>query len=231
MTFNSAKLTAYLLNKFGLSKELVFEANEHKINLYITQGINTLKDAMFVRNFTAKEIATMILNGDDPKTMDYYFMKLLKVQVEDAAISPSGALRGAVKSCAFRTTEAFGVLMRNTGRAHTLERGQIYFVMDIHENQIFPTSRSFRICSRKLCPISVINPNAGKKKIVTYGSGYTANYLEPPESMLPKHLILYCRNAWERKGEVKPSRAKGKGKGKGEEVATPDAIAGAVSVI
>lgn len=43
MTFNSAKLTAYLLNKLGLVKEQHFEANKDKIHLLISQGINAIK--------------------------------------------------------------------------------------------------------------------------------------------------------------------------------------------
>lgn len=232
MTFNSAKLTAYLLNKLGLVKEQHFEANKDKIHLLISQGINAIKNYMFVRNFTAKEIATMILNENNPKTMDYYFMKLLDVQTQDASVSYAGSLSCTIKSRAYRITESFGVLGRSLGRLDS-QRGQIYFVMDIHANQIFPASRSFRICSRKLLPISVINPNAGKKKHVVYGNGYTSTYSEPEEILIPKHLMLYCRNAWERKGVAKPSRAKGKKAAAASEVGadTPDAIVEAVSVI
>jgi hypothetical protein len=234
MTFKSAKLTDYILTKYNLPKKNILRSSEVVINLQGVQGLNSLKNLMFERNFTAKEIATMILNEDNPKTMDYYFMKLLKVKVSDVNIAHTGALTGSVKSFAYRITESFGVLSRNLNRASLSEKGQIYFVMDIHDNQIFPTSRSFRICSRKLCPIPIVNPNAGQKKQVVYSSGYTTSYLEPPDLTIPKHLILYCRNAWERKGEVKPSRAKvnnvvATSTAKGGEVI--DATAEAVSVI
>ena len=231
MTFNSAKLTDYILNKFGLAKDLTFEVNKYKIHLHITPAFNTLRNLMFARSFTPKEIATMILNEDNPKTMDYYFMKLLKVKVENACVSSSGSLSGNVRSSAQRVTESFGVLGRALRHSNSLERGQIYFVLDIHDNQIFPTSRSFRICSRKLLPISVSNPKAGHKKHVVYSGGYTATYTEPAELMVPKHLILYCRNAWERKGEVKPSRAKGKKAATTSEVLNNDATEEAVRVI
>jgi hypothetical protein len=196
----SAKLTAYLLNKFNITKS---ENNQDIVLLSLFASVKSFKLNMFSRSFTSKEVATMILNENDPKTMDYFFMKLLDVQLDNTQINYSGTLTGTVRSAKSRITEAFGVLRR----IRNFARGQIYFVMDIHEHQIFPKSRSFRICSRRLMPGKVINPNAGQKKQITYGSGYVSTYLEPNEILIPKHLVLYCRNAWERKGEVKPSRA------------------------
>jgi hypothetical protein len=215
MTFNSAKLSSYILNKFGLVKENVSKIYINNISLYISQGIEQIKSSMFARNFTAREIATMILNEDNPKTMDYFFMKLLKVKINHAAVSYGGVLNITMVSENNRISCAFNVL----GRQRNFVRGQVYFTIDMHENQIFPKSRSFRICGRRLLPISVKNSNAGKVKTVKYAHGYTSTIVEPPEILQPKHVILYCRNAWERKGEVKPSRAKGN---KEEAVSTPD---------
>jgi len=172
------------------------------------------------RTFTRQELARMIMNEDNPKTMDYFFMKLLNVQVVDAKIGWDGRINGAIRNMKGRISEAFGVL----GRIRSYVRGQIYFVMDIHEHQIFPKSRSFRICSRKIMPISIINPNDGKTKTITYGGGYTTNYLEPLELLESKQLVLYCRNAWERKGEVKPSRAKTEAANTAETIATEEAV-------
>jgi hypothetical protein len=159
---------------------------------------------MFTRTFTDEEIAKKILNKDNPKTMDYFFMRLLKVQMNDTNIDHNGVMRGAIRSTNPRITEAFGMLRRLNG----LSRGQIHFVLDMHENQIFPKSRSFRICGRRLLPTLIVNPDAGKKKQITYGSGYVSTYTEPNEIMTSKHLLLYCRNSWTRKGDIKPSRVK-----------------------
>jgi hypothetical protein len=147
-------------------------------------------------------------------------MKLLGVQAHNVSVNYCGSLSGTIRSTNNRLTEAFGVL----NRIRNYDRGQIYFVLDVHTHQIFPKSRSFRIVSRRLLPVQILNPKAGQKKQVTYGSGYVSTYIEPNEIMVPKHLVLYCRNAWERKGEVKPSRAKNKDD-------APEAIAEAVSVI
>lgn len=196
-----------------------------KIGLYVNNSIQLLRKLMFVRDLNAKEIATMILNENNPKTMDYYFMKLLGVNLDDARIEYDGSLIGHLRSSKARITESFGVLGRVRPRSY--EKGQIYFTLDIHEDQIFPKSRSFRICSKRLMPVILPNPRKGQVKQVTYGSGYTASYPEQDTIEVSKHITLYCRNAWERKGEVKPSRAK-----KNEEDTTaPDAIAEAVSVI
>lgn len=222
ITLKSAKLTDYIMNTRQVDLNAAHIPGmpyKNKICLNVFPQINLFKN-MFVRAFTAKEIATMILNENNPKTMDYYFMKLLGVNLDNTSISYGGALHGNLKSRNQRITESFGVL----GRVRNYERGQIYFVLDIHEAQIFPKSRSFRIASRRLLPIPVINSKAGQKKQITYGSGYVSTHIEPTEILAPKHLVLYCRNAWERKGEVKPSRAKNKDD-------APDAIAEAVSVI
>jgi hypothetical protein len=222
MTFKSTKLTDYIMNTRQVAlndAHIPAMPDKNKIHLTVFPQINLFKN-MFVRTFTAKEIATMILNENNPKTMDYYFMKLLGVTLENACLSYGGALHGTLKAKNGRITESFGVLCR----VRNYERGQIYFVMDIHEAQIFPKSRSFRITSRRLLPIPVNNPKAGQKKQITYGSGYVSNYIEPTEILVPKHLVLYCRNAWERKGEVKPSRVKNNND-------APDATAEAVSVI
>lgn len=222
ITLKSAKLTDYIMNTRQVAlndAHIPGMPDKNKICLNVFPQINLFKN-MFVRTFTAKEIATMILNENNPKTMDYYFMKLLGVNLDNTSISYSGTLHGNLKSKNKRITESFGVL----GRVRNYERGQIYFVMDIHEAQIFPKSRSFRITSRRLLPIPVTNPKAGQKKQITYGNGYVCTHIEPTEFLVPKHLVLYCRNAWERKGEVKPSRAKNKDD-------APDTIAEAVSVI
>jgi len=221
MTFNSARLTSYILNKFELLKTQISKIYENRVDLYIPQGIKEIKSSMFARNFTAREIATMILNEDNPKTMDYFFMKLLKIKINHAAVGYGGVLNISMVSENNRVASAFSIL----GRQHNFERGQIYFAMDMHANQIFPKSRSFRICGRKLLPINVKNPQAGTVKTIVYAHGYSNKITEPDEILQPKHIILYCRNAWERKGEVKPSRAKANN----EEVT--DATATAISVI
>lgn len=196
-----------------------------KIELHVHNNIHLLRKLMFVRELNAKEIATMILNQNNPKTMDYYFMNLLGARLDDGRISWNGSLNGHLISSKTRITESFGVLGRV--RPKNYEKGQIYFTLDIHEDQIFPKSRSFRICSKRLMPVSLPNPRKGQVKQIVYASGYTASYPEPNTIEVSKHITLYCRNAWERKGEIKPSRAK-----KNEEDAVaPDAIAETVSVI
>jgi hypothetical protein len=157
---------------------------------------------MFSRNFTQKEIATAILNEDNPKTMDYFYVKLLGVKIQHTRVMPNGRLVGAIQSQNHRTSEAFGLLHRHRRQA---SRGQLYFALDIHAHQIFPKSRSLRICSRKSLPVAVVNPIAGQTKIVMYGT-YASTQTEPDEILLPKDIVCYCRNAWERKGEIKPSR-------------------------
>lgn len=213
----SSELYGYILNKFGLVNKQNFKENENKVILYILSELQEIKKSMFVKNFTSQEIATMILNEDNPKTMDYFFMKLLKVKLHQAGVGHDGTLNVSMRNGDARISSAFSILARQ----RNFERGQIYFAMDIHSHQIFPKSRSFRICSRKLLPISIKNPNAGKIKKVAYGNGYVAQYSEPEEILQKKHIMLYCRNAWERKGEIKPSRAKDK---KEEVVSTSAAV-------
>ena len=228
MIINDADLINFILAyypiapyKFFNGEPAPFEPNEIKnLELYIEQLLVQLKKSMFAKDFTAEDLARFITNENNPKTMDYFFMKLLKIKVEDFRVNYTGNVSGTVKSKKARITESFSVLQR----ASNFVRGQIYFVLDIHEHQIFPKSRSFKICSRRTLPVSIANPNAGQKKHITYGGGYVSTYLEPNELFLPKHLVLYCRNAWERKGEVKPSKAKA-------EVEVTAATEEAVSVI
>lgn len=228
MIINDADLINFILAyypiapyKFFNGEPAPFEPNEIKnLELYIEQLLVQLKKSMFAKDFTAEDLARFITNENNPKTMDYFFMKLLKIKVEDFRVNYTGNVSGTVKSKKARITESFSVLQR----ASNFVRGQIYFVLDIHEHQIFPKSRSFKICSRRTLPVSIANPNAGQKKQITYGGGYVSTYLEPNELFLPKHLVLYCRNAWERKGEVKPSKAKA-------EVEVTAATEEAVSVI
>lgn len=157
---------------------------------------------MFARHFTGKEMATMLLNESNPKTMDYFFVKLLGVKLDNARVNYNGSVSGSLRSYNNRITEAVGTLTRVRG----VKRGQLYFILDAHDHQIFPKSRSLRICSRKYLPVSVVNPKAGETKKVMYGS-YSHMQTEGPEITIAKSLVLYCRNAWERKGEVLPSRA------------------------
>lgn len=199
-----------------------------KVELHIDSTFRKSIELMFVRHFDVKEIATMLLNENNPKTMDYFFLKLLDVRLDNAHIAWSGALSGQLRSANTRITEAFSVLNRVNPKNYA--KGQLYFTLDIHEEQIFPKSRSFRICSKRMLPVSVPNPRKGQVKNITYGSGYTASYPETPTIEVAKHITLYCRNSWERKGEVKPSRAKKQE----EEVVTPSehvATAEVVSVI
>jgi hypothetical protein len=232
MLFKSAKLTNYIIDKFKLvrNEDQVSQYGKDKIDLFLYTDLRKLINDMINRELSAKQIATMILNEDNPKTMDYFFMKLLKINIEHAAVGYDGSISGSLLSNRLRITQAFGIL----NRIRDFVRGQLYFVLDIHEGQIFPKSRLFRICSRKLLPINTKNPNAGKIKKITYGSGYVSEYIEPKEIMISKHLMLYCKNSWERKGEVKPSRAKNKKEvleSTSEDAVAPDAIAETVSVI
>lgn len=234
IVIRSNRIAKLILNKFKFDQQKIEKYKlstsqssnpKPRIELFVSRVVNTLRDLMFARQFTAKEIASMILNQDNPKTMDYYFMKILDVRLDNANINWNGYLTGNLECAKTRIAESFGVLGRV--RPKNYEKGQIYFTLDIHEEQIFPKSRSFRICSKRLLPVTIPNPRKGQTKQVTYSSGYVASYLESPTLQIAKHITLYCRNAWERKGEVKPSRSK-----KNEENTTaPDAIAEAVSVI
>ena len=228
MTINDADLINFVLAYYTVApyqffdgENAPFDPDEIKtLEFFINHQLSELKKFMFARDFTSEELARFITNENNPKTMDYFFMKLLKVKVEEFRVAYNGSVSGSVRSKKARITESFSVLKR----ASNFVRGQIYFVLDIHEHQIFPKSRSFKICSRKTMPAAIANPNAGQKKQITYGGGYVSTYLEPNETLLPKHLVLYCKNAWERKGEIKPSRVKA-------EVKVTDATEEAVSVI
>jgi hypothetical protein len=210
MIIKDADLINFICAHYPLDPYIFYNGDAWKsrkpetLELNITQTLLQLKTSMFARDFTAEELAKFITNENNPKTMDYFFMKLLNVKVEEFRINYTGNLSGTVKSKKARITESFGVLQR----VRAFDRGQIYFVLDIHEHQIFPKSRSFKICSRRTLPVGIANPNAGQTKKITYGGGYVSTYLEPSELFLAKQLVLYCRNAWERKGEVKPSRSK-----------------------
>jgi hypothetical protein len=230
----SNKIAELILSRFKFDETAIAKYNlfksqssnpKAKINLCVHPCTQLLRQLMFAKNLNAKEIATMILNENNPKTMDYYFMHLLGVHIDNAYISWAGDLHGHIRSSKKRITESFGVLGRVNPKNY--EKGQIYFTLDIHDNQIFPKSRSFRICSKRLLPVTLPNPRKGQVRHINYSSGYTAAYPEKDIIEAPKHITLYCRNTWERKGEVKPSRAKNNE----EYAAAPDAITKAVSVI
>lgn len=221
MIVKSKKLTDHIFAQLDTPLDTSLVENDrgkNKVDLFIYAEIKMLIRYMRVKELTAQDLANMIMNQDNPKTMDYYFMNLLDVRCQHLQINVNGALTGSVVNHNSRVSCAFDSLRK----CRDFVRGQIYFVLDIHENQIFPKSRSFKICGRRQHPVNISNPRAGQQKTVIYNSVYSAHYTEPNVILVPKHMVLYCRNAWERKGEVKPSRAKDK---------KEDAIGMAVSVI
>lgn len=163
---------------------------------------------MRTKSFSAGEVARLILNVNNPKTMDYYFLKFMGVNTDAPAhLNWAGGFTVHMTSLNNRLSHCFQ-LSANRKRVEKEQRGNIYFILDVTKDQILPKSRTLRIVRRKFEPVQVPNPNRGKTKKITYGNGYVQTYLEQSFIQQNKELLLYCRNSWDRKGEIKQSKPK-----------------------
>jgi hypothetical protein len=181
-------------------------------NLHIYNSLIRTRKCMYNQSVSCTKFAKMLDNRNNPKTMDYMFLELLDVRLQyhrysvkddDAVggIEYNGRLQIGVQSNNSILSEAFSQL--NSVNKKNKTRGQVYFTMSIFKDQIFPKSRNFRIISRRSQSVTRSNPKAGETKQVKYGSGYVAHYVEPNFFSELKPIILYCRNAWDRKTKIK----------------------------
>lgn len=150
-------------------------------------------------NLTKNDMARMISNTDNPKTMDYYAMRLFNVSC-NGFINSSGDLNFAIRSQATRASAALELVNSIEDNS---KRGQLFFVLDAFTEHLLPKSRLLRIMRKRALSVMINNPLAGSTREIKYTSGYIAKHVEPDLIHEHKSLVLYCRNAWDRKSELK----------------------------
>lgn len=145
------------------------------------------------------DMARMIGNTDNPKTMDYYTMRILDVSC-NGFINSAGNLNFSIRSQAARASAALELAESIEGNT---KRGQLFFVLDVFADNLLPKSRLLRIIRNRSLPVMINNPLAGSTREIKYTSGYIAKHIEPDLIHEYKRLVLYCRNAWDRRSELK----------------------------
>lgn len=164
---------------------------------------------MRVRYFSGEDLRELINNASNPKTMDYYFDKILglKLQSEDVGqLHYNGTFTASVRSRDYKVAPSFTLTQgRNRAEDSTGKRGNVYFVIELNRNVTLPKCRSLAIVRKMASGTKVINPAAGQQKQVVYSSGYVQTYIEPVTINIPVNLLLYRRNAWDRIHTLKTS--------------------------
>lgn len=161
-----------------------------------------MSNSCVTKELTNLDISNLLLNKDNPKSIYYYMYRLLDIENEHVKINWSGALYINIKSSATRVHEAVYMTQRHNAKS---KQGSISFILDLFPHQILPKSRLIKIISRKSMPVQVPNPKAGQTKEVKYGynNQFTTHYPEPDFISADKHFIMYTRNMWDRKTELK----------------------------
>jgi hypothetical protein len=159
---------------------------------------------MISRQYSLTELCSLIQNKDNPKTMDYYFNRMLNVFSYDEeaghntphiALTYGGVFDVVIHSRNPTLSNASCVLKRGSNKNNNM-----LFVMRLFENHLFPKSKTFRVISRSTCPVNIINPLAGQVSETKYASGYVYRTVQEPTVLHPKPLVLYSKNNWQRKG-------------------------------
>jgi hypothetical protein len=158
------------------------------------------------RQYSLTELSSLIQNKDNPKTMDYYFIKILNIFngendngycYDSLALNHGGVFAVSITSRHPVLSSALCLLKRGESKNNNL-----LFVMRLFENHLFPKSKTFRVISRTTCPVDIINPKAGQIEEFKYPSGYIQRSVQHHFLQHPKPLMLYNKNNWQRKGTL-----------------------------
>ena len=158
---------------------------------------------MVARQFSVEDIIRMLTNRDNPKTMDYYFMRFLGVDMEsvDRGLDWSGKFTFRMSSTPGSVLgESFYLINKWINRNTKFKS---MFVLHMFEDKKLPKSRLLKIVGERSCPVDICNPKKGQNTIINSGVGFVWSRAEPDYISHPKVLVAYSRNSWERRTELK----------------------------
>jgi hypothetical protein len=164
---------------------------------------------MRAKNFTPEEITRLLTNRNNPQTMDYYFAKFFKLSTEETTnhfpgmVSLNGQFVMRVTSSNMRNSAAFE-LVRGTSNSRSLSSMKNrqctgFFVIELPRTDAVPMTRRLKQVSFRTINVNVVNPDAGQRKTINHSRGYTIMRTEPETKPESKKMILYGRNAWDKK--------------------------------
>jgi len=172
---------------------------------------------MTQRNLTLEDLARLITNRDNPKTMDFYFWRFMGLADTDNFINnmqvlSNGEFEVLLKSnaktlaAAFSLTDSvvnFNVYYRGLNNTkNTANKPSLFFVMSMFPEKVFPKCRDIKIMSSRTYYELLVNPRAGETTTISTPSGYSYSRLEPDLREEKKYLVAYSRSKWLRRGKL-----------------------------
>lgn len=160
------------------------------------------------RSFNIDEVTRILVNRNDPKTMDYYLVRVMNLKTRYADMYSNGHMNFTIASDDIIMSEAIHQMMRYrhyiNGR-QSKNKEQLFFVLEMFEDRVLPKCRTLRIIGRHRFSTQLPNPIAGQAVPPPPGprSAFFYQRYEPPYIAKSKQLCIYCRNNWDRKGELK----------------------------
>ena len=153
------------------------------------------------------DLQRILNNRDNPKTMDYYYFKLLNLKMYTVCHAGK-IIELREDNTELRTALNCGVHIDRHFRSQSKEtkiflQSRYAFTMRIFPTHIFPKSHLIKILNTRRADVNAPNPLAGKTTQRFYGPGNTLSYpvLEAPYVKFTKEMVNYVRSA---KGRIKP---------------------------
>lgn len=137
---------------------------------------------MLQRSYDLQELTRMLQNQNNPKTMDYYFLKFMNVDSSVGYLTISGTFIFNITSQNTALSAAFKLLTSYSQELKT-NKNKFCFVLDVFKHHKLPRSRSF-----KLRGLLTRNVHVNKKTEI----GVIGKHEE-------KNMLLYFRTNYQKK--------------------------------
>lgn len=175
---------------------------------------------MYAREINLGEYTRMLVNRNNPKTMDYFYFRIMRLSTDDAEVAylnsggefttrlqnrPEYLKDGAAYGDISDENSEIGNFNLKVQRSRRDGVGvDVYFLMHLFAHQLLPKSRDFKLLYKAKAKAAIVNPKAGQPFHVRAPNGtilYTI--LESAISKPEKYWCLYQRNNWERMNAIK----------------------------
>jgi hypothetical protein len=156
---------------------------------------------MYDRPYTLDDLTRLLVNRDNPKTMDYYIFRLLNLTYKDLGVDFDGQFKFNMFSSNPYISKSMTMCFRHSDRLSLSYKSLV--VLPMFDKHKFPKCRSIKIVSSSVFYVDMINPNRGQtEEIQTYG-GFKFLRAQPDYLSFKKYYVCYAHGKWERRGELK----------------------------
>jgi len=155
---------------------------------------------MRVRSHTLDDVTRMLVNRNNPKTMDYYFFRIMQIAPSIIGVNYEGVYDLKLASRNAEVSAGMTLCQKRRGGKY-----KSIFTIPMFPDHKFPKSRSLKILSTSSNYIALINPKRGTTEEITTAGGFKFYRAQPDYLQQPKNHVCYAHGKWERRGQLKTS--------------------------